>query len=68
MSNHLYKIAFFTLIFAVVLTQVPQNDGLGKYQQQTCCPPGYNVAQGIYCVKCNAPKHWDALSQRCVTC
>lgn len=68
MSSSILKCAAVLLILATVFAQVPQNDGLGNYQQQTCCPKGYNVANGIYCVKCNSPKHWDALSQRCVTC
>jgi hypothetical protein len=67
MAYLIVKVALAALLFSAVLSQVLPNDGLGKYQQQSCCPQGYNVA-GAYCVKCNAPKHWDAVSQRCVAC
>lgn len=38
MVNNLYKIAFFTLIFAVVFSLDPQNDKFGLYVDQACCP------------------------------
>jgi len=68
MTNTVPKIVLISLILALALTQVPQNDGYSKYQQQNCCPAGYYSAAGIYCVKCNPPKHWDAVNQRCATC
>ena len=67
MAYLIVKVALVALLFSAVLTQVIPNDGLGKYQQTSCCPQGYNVA-GSYCVKCNAPKYWDAVNQRCATC
>lgn len=53
MTNTLFKALLITALIALVFTQVPQNDAYGKYQQQSCCPPGYNSAQGVFCVKCN---------------
>lgn len=67
MSSSILKLALVGLLIAITMTQ-PPNDGLGNYQQQSCCPQGYNIANGVYCVKCNAPKHWDPIAQRCVTC
>ncbi len=61
------KVALVALLFTAALSQFIPNDGLGQYQQSSCCPQGYNIA-GSYCVKCNTPKHWDAINQRCVTC
>ncbi len=61
------KVTLVAVLISASLTQFIPNDGLGNYQQKSCCPQGYNVA-GSYCVKCNAPKHWDAVNQRCVTC
>ena len=55
-------------MLSCVLSQVPQSDSLSKFQGQTYCPAGYNLAAGIYCVKCNEPKHWDPINQRCATC
>ncbi len=68
MNSFSIKFALLALICATVLTQVPQNDGLGNYQQQSCCPQGYNSANGVYCVKCASPKYWNPILQRCVTC
>jgi hypothetical protein len=62
MASQLLKIAITTFLLVAVLAQIPQNDGTGKYHKQSCCPEGYNVARGIYCVRCNAPKYWDALN------
>lgn len=67
MSTLLFKSILIALILVSAMTQLP-NDGFGNYQQQNCCPQGYNVAQGVYCVKCNAPKFWNPIMQRCVTC
>lgn len=68
MTYSLFKPVLITVLLAFVCSQLPQNDGFSKFQQQSCCPAGYNSAAGIYCVKCNAPKHWDPVNQRCVTC
>lgn len=68
MASSILKLAVIGFFFVFAMTQVPQNDGLGNYQQQSCCPQGYNVANGIYCVKCAAPKYWNPIVQRCVTC
>ena len=62
MSNHIVKLALIAILTTLVLSQVPQSDTLSQFSAQTCCPAGYNVAAGIYCVKCNQPKHWDALA------
>ncbi len=55
-----------TLIISI-LSQVPTNDTYTRYEQQKCCPLGYNSV-GIYCVKCNEPKYWNPLTQKCVSC
>ena len=49
MAYLIVKVAIVALLFSSALTQVLPNDGLGKYQQQSCCPQGYNAA-GVYCV------------------
>ncbi len=67
MSSLLLKAAILALVFAFAISQTPSNDSSANYLSQQCCPKGYNSA-GVYCVKCNEPKHWDALNQRCVTC
>lgn len=68
MKNLFIRLILIVAVFVCVYAQVPQSDSLSKYQSQSCCPQGYNMASGIYCVKCNASKHWDAISQRCVSC
>ena len=38
MAYLIVKAALVALLFTAALTQVLPNDGLGKYQQQSCCP------------------------------
>ncbi len=61
------KATLLVILIVGVFSQIPSSDTFSKYQQQSCCPTGYNSA-GVFCVKCNEPKHWDAVSQKCVTC
>jgi len=61
------KLLLVAIVLSVVYAQTPANDQYGKYQDQSCCPAGYFEA-GQYCVKCNEPKHWNPVAQKCVVC
>ena len=74
MAYLIVKVALLALVLSSVAAieeqheqYLPQSDTFSKYQALSCCPAGYNAA-GQYCVKCNAPKHWDPITQKCVVC